>query len=329
MPRLLILFTLSLLCPLSFINHTNAADRPGTTHIAKWKDNKQAAFMIMFDDSCQSHVKHAIPELVKRKLVGTFYLNPGSGHYQALKNDWEKIIPPLGMEYANHTFTHKGAKDVGNLDQELAQANNAIMAIYGDKKPRLISFGQPGVAKDAWTVSKEELEAGLVKHHLVMRPNVGGRFAEINLKTADALFAITEKAIAAGSSDCVVFHGVGGDWLTASMDVYSDFLDKLVTVQDKVWFAGHIAVHCYQTERESAKVVVKKVESKSIQLQLISKADPAYYSEPLTLITSVPSDWTQCNISQGSVKATVLASDSLIRFNASPNGEDIIIKPGH
>src|ERR1043165_8143557 len=67
-----------------------AADKPGTTRVATWKDDKQAAFMLMFDDSCQTHVKNAIPELVKRGMVGTFYLNPGSGHYAALKNNWEK-----------------------------------------------------------------------------------------------------------------------------------------------------------------------------------------------------------------------------------------------
>src|SRR5688572_30492861 len=212
---------------LSLTLYATAADKVGTTRVAKWYDDKRAAFMLMFDDSCMTHVKNAIPELVKRRMVGTFYLNPGSGHYAALKNDWEKVIPALGMEYANHTFTHKGAKDAANLDEELVKCNDAIARILG-QRPALISFGRPGVAKDAWGVTDQELKDALVKHHLVMRPDVSGRFAEINLKTTDSMFAIAEKALAAGSADCVIFHGVGGDWLTAQMPVYTGLLDKLV-----------------------------------------------------------------------------------------------------
>ena len=67
MSRLIVLVTALILCASAW-----SADGPGATRVAKWKDDKQAAFILMFDDSCQSHVKNAIPELVKRKMVGTF-----------------------------------------------------------------------------------------------------------------------------------------------------------------------------------------------------------------------------------------------------------------
>jgi Polysaccharide deacetylase len=307
---------------------TWAADRAGTTRVAKWKGDKQAAFMLMFDDSCASHVKIAIPELVKRQMVGTFYLNPGSGHYQGLKNDWETIIPKLDMEYANHTFTHKGAKDAADLDQELVKANDVIIRIIGGPSPRLISFGRPGVKEGAWAVTPQELTDGLTKHHLIMRPNVGGRFAEINLKTGADMYAIAEKALATGGADCVVFHGVGGDWLTAPLNEYIDLLDRLVRVQDKLWIAGHIAVHCYEKERSTAKVQNGKITSKSITLKLTSDADPTLFFEPLTLITAVPSDWTQCKITQGKTSVKVLATAGLVCYDAVPNGADIVIQEG-
>ena len=303
-----------------------AADKPGTTRVATWKDDKQAAFMLMFDDSCQTHVKNAIPELVKRGMVGTFYLNPGSGHYAALKNNWEKTIPPLGMEYANHTFTHKGAKDAAILDEELVKCNDAITKIHG-KRPALISFGRPGVPKGAWEVTDQELKDGLAKHHLVMRPNVDGRFAEINLKTAESMFAIAQKALASGGADCVIFHGVGGDWLTAQMPVYTAFLDKLVAVQDKLWIAGHIAVHSYQVERAGAQVKVEQAGGTGIKLALKTSADPALYQAPLTLVTSVPDDWKKCRVLQGDTTITVPVTNGVAVYDARPDGSAISLRP--
>lgn len=307
-----------------------SADAPGATRVAKWKDDKQAAFILMFDDSCQSHVKNAIPELVKRKLVGTFYLNPGGGTHQGLKNDWENVIPKLGMEYANHTFTHKGATSAADLEDELVKCNEVIARIavanFG-KAPALISFGRPGVAQGKWTVTDQELKDGLAKNHLLMRPNIDGRFADIHLKTADAMFAIVEKTIASGGMDCLAFHGVGGDWLTIPMPMFLDLLDRMVAVQDKLWVGGHIAIHSYQVEREGAKVAVEQGGAKSIRLKLTTSADPAIYSAPLTLVTRVPTGWTRCKISQGSASVTVAVTDGAVRYDALPDGQPVVIQP--
>jgi peptidoglycan/xylan/chitin deacetylase (PgdA/CDA1 family) len=317
---------LSVFLSLIVIASGVAADKVGDTRIAKWKDDKQAAFMLMFDDSCATHVKNAIPELVKRKMVGTFYLNPGSGQYAGLRNDWEKVIPPLGMEYANHTFTHKGAKDATILDDELQKCDDAIAKIYG-KRPPLISFGRPGVPAGAWAVTDQELKDALAKHHLIMRPNVDGRFAEINLKTADALFGIAEKAIASGGSDCVIFHGVGGDWLTAQMPVYTGLLDKLVAVQDKLWIAGHIAVYSYEKEREGAQVKVEQAGGTGIKLALKTSADPALFEAPLTLVTNVPDDWKKCRVMQGDNTQTVPVVKGVAMYDAKPDGSAISLRP--
>ena len=138
--------------------------------ILKWKDGKQAVFMLAFDDSCVSHVDNAIPELVKRGLVGTFYINPGNGPFQNRKSAWENDIPKTGMEYGNHTFKHKGAPSVDVLDEELALCNDVINKCFPDRKqPRLVSFGQPGGVP--WTITDEEKNQLLKKYNLVQRPS--------------------------------------------------------------------------------------------------------------------------------------------------------------
>jgi hypothetical protein len=326
MIRLPVLCAAIVLCSSAW----SADGGPGATRVAKWKDDKQAAFILMFDDSCQTHVKLVIPELVKRRMAGTFYLNPGSGQHQALKNDWEVLIPKLGMEYANHTFTHKGATSVVNLEDELLKCNEAIDRIAvanGGKAPGLISFGRPGVDKGKWTVTDQELKDALAKHRLVMRPNIDGRFAKIHLATAEAMFAIVEKTIASGGVDCLAFHGVGGDWLEIPMAMFTDLLDRMTAVQDKVWVGGHIATLSYQMERDGAKVAVEPAGSKSIRLKLTTSADPALYGVPLTLVTHVPTGWTRCKVSQGAATVTVAVSDGAVRYDALPDGQPVVIQP--
>jgi hypothetical protein len=298
---------------------------PGATRIAHWKDDKTGAFMLMFDDSAPSQVKFAIPELVKRQMVGTFYINAGSGQYKNLREDWEKKILPLGMEYANHTFTHAGAKDIANLDEEVLRCNEAILALISPGKPHLVSFGIPGVAKGAWNVTDAEIAQVLTKYHLIERPKVGGHFAQIDLKTADDMFKFAQQAIDTGSAQFVIFHGVGGDWLTCPLPEFTALLDKLVVVRDKLWIAGHISVHQYQVEREVASVQAKDAGGKKFSITLSCKADPVYYDAPLTLVTRVPSTWKKCHVVQGAASVDVAVTQGTVMYEAVPGTQPVVI----
>jgi hypothetical protein len=101
---------------LCIASRTTAADNPGATRIARWKDDKACAFILMFDDSVPSHVKNVVPELTKRGFAGTFYINPGAGHYAQNRHAWEKEIPGAGFELANHTLTHRGGATPADID---------------------------------------------------------------------------------------------------------------------------------------------------------------------------------------------------------------------
>src|SRR6266550_2966962 len=77
------------------------------TRILKWKDGKSACFLLAFDDSAASQLKNVVPELEKRKIVGTFYLVTGNSLYASLKTKWEAAAKSRYVVVANHTFTHK------------------------------------------------------------------------------------------------------------------------------------------------------------------------------------------------------------------------------
>src|SRR5215218_1738485 len=107
----------------------NASDI-GKARIARWKDDKKAAFLLMFDDSIPSHIKVVFPELQKRGFVGTFFVNPGRGEWQPFRDQWEKELPAAGMVYANHTMTHQGVRDLANAEEEIAQCNEVILRLF-------------------------------------------------------------------------------------------------------------------------------------------------------------------------------------------------------
>jgi peptidoglycan/xylan/chitin deacetylase (PgdA/CDA1 family) len=295
------------------------------TRVLKWKDGKRAVFLLAFDDSCQSHVTNAIPELRKRGMVGTFYICPGGEPYKNERDAWEKQIPATGMEYGNHTFTHRGAPSVEEFDEELRLCNEVINRCFPRRKqPRLISFGTPGVPKDQWRITDQQLNEALARYNLVLRPPFFG--PPFQMTTLDEACKVIDTAIAAGEMGHLDFHGVGGDWHVASMELFTAILDKLDSRRDQLWLTDAISWHKYLTERQGAQVQ-ERHDARQITVQLSSTADPGLYDLPLTLVTRVPAEWKQCVITHDATKTTVGVSNGAVQYEAIPGAAAIVIEP--
>jgi len=307
------------------------ASSNGATRVAKWKDDKQAAILLTFDDSLDSQIHNAVPELKKRDLVGTFYVVPGGGQWKARKDIWEKTFPKefpaMGMEYGNHTLTHHGAKDAADFDAEVSQCNDVILKLFPGKTPRLVSFAIPGVKKEDWNITADQEKEILAKHNLFRRPEYA-IMAVGYYTTADHMMAMANDGIKKGDVKCYVFHGVGGNYLSTAMPTFTDFLDKLAAKREQLWITTAIPEHKYAIERDGAAVKVVQADARQIQLQLTSKADPALYDYPLTLITQVPAAWKTCRITQGATQSTVQPTGGSVRYDALPNGAPVTIEAG-
>ena len=194
------------------------SDATSGTQILKWKDGAKACFVLAFDDGAPSQLTNVVPELQKRKIVGTFYLVTGNSLYASLKGKWEEAVKSPYVVVANHTFTHRGVNNAEELGPELEKCNEVLLALYPErKKPRLIAFGKPGGVP--WMVSDEELKTALDQRHLINRPPFAG--PPIHYKSAAAMIAVVDKALNQGGMGHLDFHGVGGDWLVTPLDWFT------------------------------------------------------------------------------------------------------------
>ncbi len=305
-----------------------AVAAPGDTKVAKWKDDRTAAFLLMFDDGWPSHWQVAIPEMAKRGLVGTFYINPEKGEYKKFEEKWTKEIPQTGMVLANHTMTHKGVTDLENAEYEVGDCAEYIRKVTARPKPELLSYGQPGVGEGKWNITKEELDGLLEKHHLIDRPPFKGHGAVYHLQTTEQMMALAEKAIGEKGMEYLILHGVERkepdwgyqDFWALKQDVFFPLLDRLKEKSDngELWITDHITQHKYEVQREATGVKMIGTSPTEIRLEVKCSADAKWYDGVLTFITEVPGDWKKAVISQGDAKTTAHVKDGVVRFDALP-----------
>lgn len=310
----------------------SAAD--GDTRIATWQDDRTAAFLIMFDDGWPSHWQVAAPELQKRGLVATFYINPAKGEYAKFPKEWDKVRA-MGMAMANHTMTHQGAATPEAGVKEIENCQKALYALQPEPASRLISFGMPGVKE--WKLPPEQHQATLKANNLIDRPPFNGHGAVYHLQTTAQMIALADKAITAKGMEYLVIHGVERivpdwkyqDFWALKQDVFLPLLDALKERAERgdLWITDHISWHKYQAERTAANVTVLATEAKLIRLELTATTDPALYDLPLTLVTRVPASWKQVAVKQGATASTVAVTDGCVRFRALPGGGPIELTP--
>lgn len=320
---------------LGLISSTSA-QAIGETRIARWKDDRTAAFLLMFDDSWPSHVQVAAPELVKRGLIATFYICPGKGEHLKFSADWDNKVWQQGMVYGNHTMTHKGVKDYTNAITEIGDCARYIRKVAGAKDTKLVSYGQPGVGPKDWNITPEQLKDLLKQNNMIDRPPFANHGAVYHWKTKEEILALADKAIASKGLEYLVIHGVERlkpdwgyqDFWALKQDVFFPLLDALKERQDQgqLWITDHISAHQYETERNTAEVKVLEKSASKLRLELKSKADPIYYDQPLTLITRVPTDWKQARVQQGSRKSVVAVANGSIRYEAVPGADPIVVE---
>lgn len=321
----------------------SADDAPaavGDTVVQKWKGGAKACFLLMFDDGWPSAIDVAVPELEKRGLVATYYIVPEKGEFKAREKAWREEAWKRGAVYGNHTMTHHGVRDYEHARTEIGGCTDWILDVVPGKRPRLVSYGQPGVDKGKWNITREELQRILDEWHMVERPDFRGHGAVYHLKTCDDMLALADRAIASGGMEYVVFHGLEHkapwrtwqDFWAMKQDIVFPFFDAIAERRDRgdLWVTDHISCHQYETERATARVEKLQVApgGRGVRFTLSCDADPALYDLPLTLRTRVPAQWRKATVKRGAnVLATVPVEDGVVQYEVAPGPEPVTLLP--
>ncbi|HEX8913285.1 MAG TPA: polysaccharide deacetylase family protein [Humisphaera sp.] len=299
-------------------------DSPDGTSVLKWKGGKKAAFYLAFDDGCPTHLTNVIPELQKRKIVGTFYVIAGRPTFNGNKK-WEEAAKSPYVVFANHTFRHKDFPTLEGFEDEVAQTNKVILRLQpGAKEHRVIAFGKPGGVK--YGITDADIAGVLAKHDMVNR--LPFWTPVIHVKTVDDMHKWVDQGIKKGEIGHLDFHGVGGDWLVTPVDFYLAILDKLDACKADLWVSDTASVMKYAAERKAATVKVVENTPTKVRLTLATTLDAKLYDEPLTLATKVPAGWKQAVVTQGEAKATAPVTDGVAVYDAVPGGPEIVLTGG-
>lgn len=311
----------------------------GDSQVARWKDNRTACFLLMFDDSLTSAFQVAIPELVKRNMIATFYVNPGKIEWTSNAQQWETLIPKTGMVYGNHTWDHGNTTTFTAMDDQIRKCQEKILGIHypGDTNPHLISYGQPGVT--TWYNYGAELNAVLAKYNLISRPPFDAAHAAVyGINTVAPILALADSAITAKGMQYFIIHGMQRrtsegdpdlgfqDFWAFDKDIYRGALDGLKIRQDRgdLWITDHISSHKYETERNASSIAVTSATATQISLSLTATTG-SLYDLPLTVRTQVPAAWKAAVVVQDGKQVSVPVIGGTVQYDAVPNAGSITL----
>lgn len=318
----LFLKLLGIILFITFCSSTAGA-ASGDTTVAPWKYNTKGAFTMSFDDSMETHAKLAMPAIIERGLVGTWFINPGQSRHKKNHKTWQLDAPKSGQELANHTWEHIGAKDLREADFQIGECARYIWALRGHEASKLLAFASGGGT--TWNISISEMEKLKEKYHCVNRTSELSARTDLGVD-GDRLIGKSREAVNEGRWVAIHFHGIGGEWLSIDTKSFIHLLDHLERNKDKIWSAGWSAAYQYLKERKHAQIDMLEKSDIHMRLRLTTGLSMELYMESLTLITEVPHNWSIVKVIQNGQSKTYKARNGKLQYEAIPHKGEIILQ---
>lgn len=248
--------------------------------VADYKDGKECAVSLTFDDSMKEHYTIVAPELEKRGFRGTFWMC-GAWMPEKAENDtthftWSeaKEMSDNGHEMSNHSWSHPNLTTLSEeeLTEQIRKNDEAILKNIG--KPST-TFCFPYNA-----YNETVLEAAL-------KGRVGARLKEFWLggqnSPKEYLEKQVEDALASGSWITGMTHGInyGYDCYSDPTE-FTDFLDYLKSFEDRIWVGTFRDVAVYTALAENVKLDITS-SGKELTITPATDLDRTLYESALTL----------------------------------------------
>ena len=248
--------------------------------VADYKDGKECAVSLTFDDSMKEHYTIVAPELEKRGFRGTFWMcggwMPAEPQYDTTHFTWAeaKEMSDKGHEMSNHSWSHPNMTTLSEdeLKEQIRKNDEAILANLG--KPST-TFCFPYNAYNDAVLAE------------LMKGRIGARLKEFWLggqhSPKEYLQKQIEDALAAGSWIVGMTHGInyGYDCYEDASE-FTDFLDYLKSLEDRIWIGTFRDVAAYTAVAKGTTLEVSK-DGKEITVVPATNLDRTLYETPLTL----------------------------------------------
>ncbi|HTE01272.1 MAG TPA: polysaccharide deacetylase family protein [Mucilaginibacter sp.] len=222
----------------------------------KWPGHKKAAIVLTYDDGLTSQLNVAVPQLDSAKLKATFFLT-GDINSQTIPK-W-RALSKRGFELANHTIYHPCTSRSDNpvasdnytiyaILQEIGIMNSFLYAVDG-KTTR--TYAYPCTET---TVGGKSYVDSLRKYGLVKYARIGGDTDDAVITdfkhldplqvpsyglddntTGAQLIAFVKQVQQSGGMGIVMFHGIGGDYITTSAEAHRKLLQYLSENKKDIW----------------------------------------------------------------------------------------------
>jgi len=220
-----------------------------------WPHHKKAVIVLTYDDALLSQLDNAVPQLERAGFKATFFLT--SDVDSSTIPRWRSLAKS-GFELANHTLYHpcSSSEDVTvtsdhytpyQVIREIEIMNRVLFAIDG-KNGR--TYAYPCAET---TVGGKDYVDTLRRYGLVKYARAGGdtgsvitdfshldllRIPSLGLEDSTpsaALIDYVKKVEQSGGMGIIMFHGIGGDYITTSSAVHQELLDYLKKNRKDIW----------------------------------------------------------------------------------------------
>ena len=215
-----------------------------------WPEKSKAAIVLTYDDTLNSHLDVAVPQLNTAGLKGTFYISGARGDISGRMKEW-RAVSKRGHELANHTLYHPCRKtptrdwvsadydmvgySVEQYVNELKVTNTLLQALDGQTE-RTFAYTCGDTAVGEFSVV-EAIQDTVIAARAVTPDgyNTPGsvdyyniRSQDMSNKTGQELIAFAEKARKNKQMMVYLFHGVGGDYLSVDAQAHQELVSYVV-----------------------------------------------------------------------------------------------------
>lgn len=237
-----------------------AADDP-----VQWPDGARVAVSLSYDDALASQLDNAVPALRSHNLRASFYLtlaNPTVRHRLA---DW-RAVATAGHELGNHTIYHPCRGSLPDRDwvspdydldkQTLAQIRaevvmaNSILHMIDGRKRR--TFTPPCADQQVGGENYVDDVSALFVSIKARDAGMAGRSSFLHTPfdvTGEELIRYVQEHTNDGVLLNILFHGIGGDYLSVSTEAHSELLQFLADNRSTYWVDTYINIMTHVTDQ--------------------------------------------------------------------------------